>query len=490
MQCARLDVPMDWNGAEDNSQRVQIALMKRPAAVPITDSRYGGPVLLNPGGPGGSGIEILERHSRTIQMIVDTELDPSKTESGPLRAVSKYFDIMSFDPRGVNKTTPHFSCFPDPLSRSLWYMQSGAEGILGSSEDSFINVWTRTKAVSEGCSKRSEENKDSEPGLAYHINTTPVVADMVEIIERHGEWREKEAKRLIAQKQGATDRKHSDAILERTRWRKGEEKLQYWGFSYGTVLGATFAAMHPGRVERAVIDGVADTPDYYRGEWLTNLQDTDIMLDKFAKYCYEAGSERCPLYSSKGAKTTKVDFENIILSLKGNPIGVLAEGTRGPDLITYTDAKWAVRTALYGPLKYVENLFQMLADASRGNGTSFSIHKQRFEVPIPSPQCRDAEPYSQECMKYAGVLGETTAAVVCGDGESIYGMKPEVFKAYWKTLAGQSSLIGDSWALIRMTCAGWQVRPKWRFAGPFEGKTAKPMLMVGPTTDSVTPLRK
>ena len=481
---------MDWNSTEYSNQRVQIALMKRPAVVPVTDSRYGGPILFNPGGPGGSGIAFLERRSKALQLIVDSELDPSQTESEPLRAVSKYFDIMSFDPRGVNHTTPHFSCFPNPLSRSLWYMQSGAEGILGSSEDSFVNVWTRTKAVSEGCSKRSEENKDSEPGLAYHINTAPVVADMVEIIERHGELREKEAKRLLAQKQGATDGEHSDAILERTRWRKGEEKLQYWGLSYGTVLGATFAAMQPGRVERVVIDGVADAPDYYRGEWLTNLQDTDIMLDKFADYCYEAGPERCALYSSKGAKTIKSNFENIILSLKGNPIGVSAEGSRGPDLITYTDAKWAVRTALYAPLTHIENLFQMLADASHGNGTSFSIYKQRFAVTIPSPQCRDPDPYSQECMEDAGVLAETTVAVACGDGESIYGMEPEVFKAYWKTLAGQSSLIGDSWAHIRMACAGWRVRPKWRFTEPFEGKTAKPMLVVGPTTDCVTPFRK
>lgn len=111
------------------------------------------------------------------------------------------------------------------------------------------------------------------------MNTSPVVADMIEVIEQHGKWREQEAVRLIASERskkyifpGKEDGIASptpgetEAIIERTKWLRGEEKLRYWGLSYGTVIGATFATMQPHRVERAIIDGVADAADYYSGQ--------------------------------------------------------------------------------------------------------------------------------------------------------------------------------------------------------------------------------
>jgi pimeloyl-ACP methyl ester carboxylesterase len=46
----------------------------------------------------------------------------------------------------------------------------------------------------------------------------------------------------------------------------GRNKLQYWGFSYGSVLGITYAAMFPNNIQRLVVDGVVDTDNYYAGE--------------------------------------------------------------------------------------------------------------------------------------------------------------------------------------------------------------------------------
>ena len=49
-ECGRLDVPMDWKAAPENQNaRVAIAITKLPAKVPVTDPRYGGPILVNPG---------------------------------------------------------------------------------------------------------------------------------------------------------------------------------------------------------------------------------------------------------------------------------------------------------------------------------------------------------------------------------------------------------------------------------------------------------
>lgn len=40
---------MDWNSTSANSSRIQIAVVRLPAQVPVTDPRYGGAVLINPG---------------------------------------------------------------------------------------------------------------------------------------------------------------------------------------------------------------------------------------------------------------------------------------------------------------------------------------------------------------------------------------------------------------------------------------------------------
>lgn len=91
----------------------------------------------------------------------------------------------------------------------------------------------------------------------------------MEIFERHGQWREAEAQRLIETASRRLPRtlfaagKH--LIEERTKYNLGEEMVQYWGFSYGTILGATLSAMYPKRIKRALLDGVANSHDYMAG---------------------------------------------------------------------------------------------------------------------------------------------------------------------------------------------------------------------------------
>jgi len=140
------------------------------------------------GGPSGSGVKQLLTVGRSMQAILDSEFNAPISQSLS-SATAKYLDVIGFDPRGVNNTTSILSCFPDSFSRNTWNLQSEANGILGSSEESFATNLTRSKALTEGCSQMAAIGEDGEGGLGLFMNTPPVVTDMVEIIERHGEWR-------------------------------------------------------------------------------------------------------------------------------------------------------------------------------------------------------------------------------------------------------------------------------------------------------------
>jgi len=230
-ECARLDVPLDWTASpsQQSKKRAAVAITRLPAKVLVTSNKYGGAVLLNPGGPGGSGVRLVLAIGPNIQTVVDTGKSKIISDS---ETKGLHYDVIGFDPRGINNTTPSASCFPDDASRQFWDVQNQAQGMLYQN-DSFPAVWGRTKAMATGCSERLKSE-----GVGMYMNTPVVVNDMVAIIEALGEWREKEAQSLA--KKTHCNAKQRGAVFKRTKWRKGEEKLLYWGFSYGTLLGGNF----------------------------------------------------------------------------------------------------------------------------------------------------------------------------------------------------------------------------------------------------------
>jgi pimeloyl-ACP methyl ester carboxylesterase len=66
----------------------------------------------------------------------------------------------------------------------------------------------------------------------------------------------------------AYDMRHYIELRARSLGRAPEDaKHWYYGQSYGTILGQTFATLFPHRIERMILDGVSDTNDYYEGGW-------------------------------------------------------------------------------------------------------------------------------------------------------------------------------------------------------------------------------
>jgi len=193
LECARLDIPMDWLDPSDE-QRVILAVARLRA----TASPRRGPLFFNPGGPGGSGIWALRDHGRDLQAIVGDD-----------------YDIVSFDPRGIGASVPRIECWGSMQDRVLWELQD--VGVLDTHPGVVYDAFARAAALSRVC----EGNQGGgEEGILRYSSTTSHARDMLEVLEQ-----------------------------------MGERRLRYWGFSYGTVLGGTFAAMYPDRVERMVNDG-------------------------------------------------------------------------------------------------------------------------------------------------------------------------------------------------------------------------------------------
>ncbi|MCQ9165027.1 alpha/beta hydrolase [Arthrobacter sp. STN4] len=186
-QCAKVKVPLDY--AKPGGESIKLAVTRLPA----TGKRLGS-LLVNPGGPGGSGVDLVVNSGRQYF-------------SAKLRAA---YDIVGFDPRGVQRSDP-VKCLDDAqmdASRQKDYDMSTTAGFQAAEADS--------KAQTGLCVKNSGDILD-------HVDTVSSARDM-DILR---------------------------AVV-------GDAKLNYMGFSYGTKLGATYAGLFPSRVGRFSLDGALD----------------------------------------------------------------------------------------------------------------------------------------------------------------------------------------------------------------------------------------
>lgn len=396
---------------------------------------------------------VLQR-GRAIQTIVDGSGDGGEDDQ-------KYFDIISFDPRGVKETTPNLHCFPDAFSQQVWLLDRPGYGELYESNTTFSLEWARTEALGQSCTA----DRDSEDMVPY-VNTAQVVEDMVEIIERHGQWRQLEVEsQLNAMSKDGTTYLDRQSIISRTAWQKGEEKLQYWGFSYGTILGQTFAAMHPDRVQRLLIDGIVDPDDYYHGQWLKSLLDSDKAMEKLCEYCYQAGPKKCPLYTGGSARDIENRLIKILSDLKSDPLPAVGPGG-SPIAINFDDYYLRVIGAMAFPFALAEDVFELFAELAKGNVSSVAASRQgALDTAASLAHCQKT---SDGCMfeESFGLL-TSTPVIECLDSAV---KRPEEytkddFHKYFETLKGQSKWFSASWARHSMSCIGIKKKPAWTYQG-------------------------
>lgn len=223
MGCTTAKAPLDWS--DPAAGETELALVRHVA----TGDKIGS-LLVNPGGPGGSGYD----------MVMDS-LDFAVGQ--PLQ---ERFDVVGFDPRGVGRSDG-VACYDAPeMDEYLYGITPGERG----SDEWIANSEAIERDFGRACSDQTGE-------LLGNVDTESAARD-----------------------------------LDLMRAILGDEKLNYLGYSYGTYLGATFADLYPDKVGRLVLDGAIDPAASGPEVSQTQAIGFENALKSYLEYCL-AGSE-CP----------------------------------------------------------------------------------------------------------------------------------------------------------------------------------------------------
>ena len=287
-QCGKITVPVDYS--KPDGAAATLALIRFPA----TGQKIGS-LVVNPGGPGESGVD-------AAVSLLDT-LPPE---------VRQRFDLVGFDPRGVGSSTPELRCNSD----------------------------------ADTDAQRADPEVDYSPAGVAHIEDT----------EKRYVQRcvDKMGKEFLANIGTANVVKDLDTL----RAALGDDKLNYLGYSYGTLIGSAYAEAHPDKVRAMILDGAVDPNTDPIQANIDQSAGFQRAFDAYAADC--AKSPNCPL----GTDPTKaVDvYHGMVDPLVGKPAA-----TSDPRGLGYSDAITGTLMAMYSPQMW-RHLTAGLSELAQGHG--------------------------------------------------------------------------------------------------------------------------
>lgn len=348
---ATVHLPLDYD--HPSGAKVEVALAKIPAADP---SRRIGTLFLNPGGPGGSGVQLaLQAPGFLSQDILDR------------------FDIVGFDPRGTNYGTK-LKCFSGYRSSTLTLQYLDGIPVSRTERRHYLGA---AKKLAAGCSQRGRT-------MASAMSTTEVARDL--------------------------------DVLRRS---VGDAKLSYLGFSYGSYLGEVYANMFPNRFRAIALDGVIN-PVAWRGSARTDGVPMSLRLGaaegawkaltKAFALCQAAGPAYCELADPMATLTsvaaelrrgpleteygtlTYSDLVEALLDALYNQVG-------GPE--TAVSLVASAQDALNGGSDDEEFLFKLVKKV-RQSRSGFDFPYDNSADAYSAVMCTDAaQPYRQSAWQKA-----------------------------------------------------------------------------------------
>lgn len=427
-ECGRLLVPLDYQNKTPGHANLAVGRL----LAKNTTARLGS-LFVNPGGPGGSGLSFLYRAGPALAELLDGR-----------------YDIVSWDPRGINGTTPGVDCYASQTAQDIAFSHTNTDvGFEARNLSDPIDraVYTQqirktdaeNAVIAELCLNRTGE-------ALRHVGTATVVRDL----------------ELLS------------SVIE------GPEKpVNFWGFSYGTVVGSYFVNMFPHRVGNVVIDGVVDpelwatTSAYEWGKW--DLVDTEKAYTNFLEACEDVGPTRCALNTNKTstAPAIRKAVDKFINDLYERPLPVpLGEQ---PYILTSGMVRGLMFTNMYRPRGW-SSLAERIAAAMRGNG-----------APITDLVLNTIELNTTKKAQTALAI----EAVTCVDGPPLADVDPrKAIEAVVEENVLTYESVSTHFAGIEVSmCHHWKPRESERFVGPFNHTTlANEILIIGNTADPITPV--
>ncbi|MEV0612511.1 alpha/beta hydrolase [Nonomuraea sp. NPDC050404] len=278
--------------------------------LPATGKKIGS-LVLNFGGPGGSGVNSLRASKETVSA-----------------AVRERFDVVSFDPRGVGGSSP---------IRCMGTLDLDAYFALDPTPDTRAEVkkaQTWDKLFAKFCAKNSGKQ------LLAHVGTVDAARDM-------------------------------DVM----RAALGDARLSYLGFSYGTYLGSIYADLFPKRIRTMVLDGAEDPSQHAEDFIVDQDRGFQVATASFMKDCFKAKGCPFPKHTVKAALKRldalydRVDESPLRNEYDGRQV-TEAVARAAVEYSMYETANWPrLRQALTDAYKGDGTRLLMLADESNGRRT-------------------------------------------------------------------------------------------------------------------------
>src|SRR5262245_34875957 len=400
IQCARITVPLDWN--EPNGRTISLAVIRHLASKP--NERIG-TLIINPGGPGESGLEMVQG-------------DPV----GIVAIGGGRFDVVSWDPRGTHAST-RVLCFRDPRSEAIFWAGVSIPSTNAESE----RFARKTAELAERCGEVSG-------WLLPHISTADTVRD-----------------------------------LDHLRGLLGEEKLTYVGFSYGTLIGQTYANLFPDRVRAMLLNGIVDAPANTEGAEARTASDVSSADEVFAQFlalCEAAGPKRCALAGHGQTAAERVG--RLFAQVKPGPIP--ARGARPPlsssQELTYGDLLLSQFAPLRAPAQWPASAAALAAALG---GDASALKTQAIA--------------GSSVAAWATIT--TSSAISCADAPAKRSIRD------WPEVIGGLERIGRLQGRVQgwwrwAACASWPVRGEDNYRGPWDAKTPNPILLINQRYDPNT----